>query len=323
MTADRSDDRREGVSAADRVPPGEAFALLGNETRVEILRALWKMHEPNSIDGGRVPFSDLFELVGIEDSGNFTYHLEKLCEHFVRQTDEGYELTRPGFTIAQTVIGGSVHQAPTLDMAEVDAACPLCGSPIAVSYDQRKDTMVIRCTDCAGNWNRAWPEGTIFAFSMPPAGLRNRTPDEAFRAMLTWRVHRIETMVGGVCPVCAGTVDRSFTVCSREHRDDLGVCPSCGNHFRTVVTHVCTVCKERLRIPVAGEVLFHPAVIAFFYEHGIEHRIGTWDAIARAHEYEQTILSTDPLRLQVSLPCGPDEVHVTLDDELTVVDVST
>lgn len=321
MTDGGSDESPGGARAVDRVPPGEAFALLGNETRIEILRALWETHDPDEADSG-VPFSVLFDQIDMEDTGNFTYHLEKLCEHFVQQTDTGYELTRAGFTVVQTVIAGSVHQAPALDEAEVDALCPLCGSEIAVST-RTKDTIVIRCTQCPGHWTENWPQGTIFAFDMPPAGLRNRTPDEVFRGTLSWRTHRIETMVAGVCPVCAGTVDRSLTLCEDHHPEaDDGVCTACGKRFQTVVTHVCTVCKEKLRIPIAGEVLFHPAVIAFFYDRGIEHRIGSWDAIARAHDYEHTILSTDPLRLLVTFPLGEDEIRVTLDEELTVVDVS-
>lgn len=322
MSGGGSDDSSGGGRAVDRVPPGEAFALLGNETRIEILRALWETHDPNEPDSA-VPFSVLFDQIDIADTGNFTYHLEKLCEHFVRQTDAGYQLTRAGFTVVQTVTAGSVHQAPTLAAAEVDAVCPLCESEIAVSTNRAKDTVVIRCTQCPGHWNENWPQGTIFAFDMPPAGLRNRTPDDVFRAILTWRTHQIETMVAGVCPVCAGTVDRSFTLCEDHHPDsDDGVCAACGKRFQTVVTHICTVCKEKLRIPIAGEVLFHPAVISFFYDRGIEHWIGSWDAIARAHEYDHTVLSTEPLRLLVTFPLNEDEIHITLDEELNVVDVN-
>lgn len=320
MTAGGLDDSG-GDSATGGVPPGEAFALLGNETRIEILQALWVSHDPNAADNG-VPFSELHERVDMVDTGNFTYHLEKLGEHFVRKTETGYELTRAGFTVVQTVIAGSVHRTPTFDVAKVDAVCQLCGGDIAVSYHRSTDTVVIRCTECPGHWGESWPSGTIFAFDMPPAGLRDRSPDEVFRTILTWRSHRIETMVAGVCPVCAGTVDRSVGPCRDHDVEEGSPCQACGKRFQTVVSHVCTVCKEMIRLPIAGEVLFHPAVIAFFYDHGIEHRIGTWDAIARAHGYEHTILSTEPLRLQVTFPCGEDELRITLDEDLTVLDVS-
>ena len=82
----------EGVSAQ------EAFGLLGNETRVDVLRGLW------GVDGGDLPtgsdgvlsFSELQRRVGVGNSGQFTYHLSQLVPHFVRETDEGYRLSRAG-----------------------------------------------------------------------------------------------------------------------------------------------------------------------------------------------------------------------------------
>lgn len=311
----------EVASDTQNVPPNEAFALLGNETRIDILQTLWEAHEPYEADAG-ISFSTLYELVDINDTGNFDYHLKKLSGHFIRQTDTGYELTKAGSAVVQTVIAGTVHKTPTFDMAEVDAVCPRCDGPIAISYDRERDVMVIQCTECPGNWHQNWPRGTIFAFDMPPAGLRNRTPNEAFQAMLSWRLHRIETMVDEVCPVCAGKVETSYKLCEEHDPSEDGICTACRNRFQTVVTHICTVCKEKLRIPLLGEVLFHPAVTAFFYNRGIEHKIGDWDAIAQAHGYNQTILSTDPLRLQVTISIDEDDLRITLDEDLTTVDVS-
>lgn len=323
MPDPNSDESPRGVvSDSQSVPPDEAFALLGDETRIDILQALWETHEPYEADSG-IAYSDLYELVDIDDTGNFTYHLEKLIGHFIRQTDTGYELTKAGFAIVQTVIAGSVHQTPTFDMAEVDAVCPQCEGQIAVSYDRERDAMIIRCTQCPGNWLKNCPPGTIFAFDMPPAGLRNRTPDDAFQAMLSWRLHRIETMIDGVCPVCAGTVDLTYTVCRDHDVGDDHICPDCENRFQSVIRYICSVCKESLRIPLLGVVLFHPAVTSFFYNRGIDHRIGEWDAIVRAHGYDQSVLSTDPLRIRVTVCVDEDDLQLTLNEDLAVISVST
>jgi len=55
--------------------PDEAFALLANDTRVGILRALWADFESGK-RGNALPYSELFGRVEIADSGNFSYHLE-------------------------------------------------------------------------------------------------------------------------------------------------------------------------------------------------------------------------------------------------------
>lgn len=77
-----------------RLSPDEAFALLGNETRIEILRTLWEAYDPYTADN-EVPFSDRYDRVSIDDSGNFTSRLGQLVDHFVSETDDGDELARP------------------------------------------------------------------------------------------------------------------------------------------------------------------------------------------------------------------------------------
>ncbi|MCH7660071.1 MAG: helix-turn-helix transcriptional regulator [Euryarchaeota archaeon] len=81
---------------SEEIPPEEAFALLGNETRVAIIRELGTADDPRS-------FSDLHAAVGVRDSGGFNYHLQKLVGSFVRRTDEGYELSGAGERIHESV----------------------------------------------------------------------------------------------------------------------------------------------------------------------------------------------------------------------------
>jgi hypothetical protein len=76
--------------------PGEAFSALGNDIRVAILQTLW--------DAGEVvPYSELKASIGIDDSGRFNYHLEKLLGHFVERTERGYRLRAPGEQAVQAI----------------------------------------------------------------------------------------------------------------------------------------------------------------------------------------------------------------------------
>ncbi|QRV14078.1 helix-turn-helix transcriptional regulator [Haloterrigena salifodinae] len=54
------------------VDPEEAFRLLGHEIRVQILLALWRASDH------ALGFSELYDAVDVDDSGQFTYHLSKL-----------------------------------------------------------------------------------------------------------------------------------------------------------------------------------------------------------------------------------------------------
>jgi hypothetical protein len=107
--------------------PDEAFAALGNETRMEILRTLGDADEP-------LTFSELRDRVGMADSGQFNYHLGKLGEHFVGGTEDGYRLQRAGKRVVEAVLSGAVTGAPVVEPTETDDACLYCGAPTTVSY---------------------------------------------------------------------------------------------------------------------------------------------------------------------------------------------
>jgi DNA-binding transcriptional ArsR family regulator len=107
--------------------PAEAFELLGDETRLAILRALADADEP-------LTFTRLRERCGVADSGRFSYHLRRLCEYFVHETTDGYELEPAGDRViaATGKTGGAAEDhgadadGPDANPAGTDE-CPVCG----------------------------------------------------------------------------------------------------------------------------------------------------------------------------------------------------
>lgn len=98
-TTDRSSSHRKddntasherNIDESEALPPDRALSILGNETRIAILRVL------GSADEEVVPFSTLRKRVGIEDSGQFNYHLNQLAGHYIRHTPDGYALCQAG-----------------------------------------------------------------------------------------------------------------------------------------------------------------------------------------------------------------------------------
>ncbi|WP_438267488.1 DUF7347 domain-containing protein [Haladaptatus halobius] len=74
-------------------------------------------------------FSELRERVGIRDTGRFNYHLSKLRERFVRETDDGYDLGHAG----ERVILAASDVDPEIARARAEApestadeVCPVC-----------------------------------------------------------------------------------------------------------------------------------------------------------------------------------------------------
>ncbi|ELZ27702.1 hypothetical protein C475_07270 [Halosimplex carlsbadense 2-9-1] len=99
--------------------PAEAFDVLGDETRLSILRALADAEEPLS-------FTRLRERCGVADSGRFSYHLRRLCEYFVRETEGGYELGHAGGRVIAATGDPTGTQSESSDGAESEV-CPVCG----------------------------------------------------------------------------------------------------------------------------------------------------------------------------------------------------
>ena len=116
----------------------DAFELLAEETRADVLRAL-AAHQRDHPRDPTLSFSDLRERAGVADSGNFNYHLGKLEGRFVRNADDdggsGYALTPRGVRLAALAVAG--FEDPSFGDAEpLGADCPACGEPLAVAYEE-------------------------------------------------------------------------------------------------------------------------------------------------------------------------------------------
>jgi DNA-binding transcriptional ArsR family regulator len=301
--------------------PDEAFSALGNETRIEILRALGDAGDP-------LAFSALHDRIEMRDSAQFNYHLDKLVGHFVEKTDAGYALSRAGERIVEAVLSGAVTEAPVLEPTEIDAACYRCGSPIVVRY--RESRLDVYCTGCRGTYGRSYrPDDTeldeeygfLGGLPMPPAGLRGRSAEELFRAAWTWGNLEILSLATGICPRCSAPVDHDVDVCE-DHDAGEELCADCGNRHAVYLLAACTNCV----FDTAGEAVLrlaaNTAFLDFVTDHGL-NPVAPDDiaAIDRVHgEFEEEVLSTDPFEARFTFGLEGSELTLVLDDDLNVVE---
>lgn len=306
---------RGGAAARD-----EAFQLLSDGTRLEILQALWEAYDPT--DPRPVRFSALRERLDIDDSGRLNYHLNKLTKHFVRRTNEGYELREAGIRIIRVVIAGTVVDEVTIDPIEIDVSCIFCDGPTELEY---VDGLLSHwCTNCTARCVSSYPAGLLSSEESPPAGLLNRTPDEVYRSHRVWLKHREASVMEGICPECSGPMPvESIRICDDHAPDpeDEKVCDGCGSVFWGMVYHVCDVCKFIWQLPTLLYPPTHPAVIAFYYDHGIEIDLASHEQRAHLLQYRERVVSKDPLRLETTVPIDGDELKIAFDDQMTVVEV--
>lgn len=301
--------------ATQTIPPDDAFARLGNEIRMEILQELGRATNPLS-------FSEVRERVGIGDSGQFNYHLGKLEGHFVRETDDGYELRQPGRRVIEAVLSGAVTETPALEPTQIDFGCRLCGAPVKVSYGEERVEMY--CTNCAGLYDetiQGMEEGTdlgwLGGLSLPPAGVYGRTAMELFRAASTWFHLELMAWANDICPRCSGTVEQSVSICE-DHAADDGICDACGHRHAAMITGRCANCIHEMRSLFPVHLLNTPELMSFLIERGYQPLSGGHDW---GWDWEEDIRSVDPFKAEFSLTINEDTLSLTVDDDLDVVQV--
>ena len=314
------------VSAGEAGPHAtEAFALLGDETRLAILLALWEQYDPHATDN-TVLFSELFERVEYDDPGSFSYHLQKLSGQFIRQHADrgGYELRVPGLRFIQAVIAGAGVGDASIELTEIDQACPFCDAPTAIQY---QDGLVVhRCTECEGVTSEEPGYGFLSAVPFDPAGLTDRTPGEiqATSRVAAWR--QTQFMFDGLCPACSSPV-HSWLECCTDHNSS-GICDRCGARFAVLARFKCRTCKNHNVSSPQALVLFHPAVISFYDDHRVETRFRADDveSVRRVFElmdsHDVELVAEDPPRAEVVVTHDSDEVTLTFDESASVVDVT-
>lgn len=306
----------------DRLSPDEAFATLGNEIRLDIIRVLWRAGAAYEYDDGSdatetVSYSELQTEIDIDDNGKFNYHLSKLSPHFIRRTDEGYRLSSAGKQIARTVI--AVSGAGSLEFSqELDKSCPLCGAAVAVTYEDQ--WLRVRCTECYGLFGDQAPTGTLFLTSYPAAGLTTRDSEQALAAGLYRCALDITYLMYGICRECAGQISSSVTACDAHEREGQP-CDTCGTPFPVWADMKCETCRFAKRLPV--EMFATGLVLATELTGNPELDIDS-PAIDGAIELLQnsveTDISTNPLRVSISIDVETTVFTLTLDDEMNLVE---
>ncbi|WP_458190191.1 winged helix-turn-helix domain-containing protein [Haladaptatus sp. NG-WS-4] len=278
----------------DCIAPAEAFSVIANETRLAILEALWESPKRP------VSFSELRKEVGMRDSAQFNYHLQKLTDHFVVQTDAGYDFRQAGKKVVSAILAGSFTEHPRLDPIELDETCADCGANLFAAYEDEQ--LAIQCPDCGKSHGR---------YPFPPGGLNDRTTDEIVDAF-NQRVRHLHCLAAdGVCHECNGKMTTNI-VHDTENRLGLDV----------RVHHHCEQCRHQLHSAVGLTLLDQSEVVTFHSDHGMDLCTKPYWALSWCVSDEYTtVLSDDPWRIRVRIPLDDEELRVVLDGDLDVVEM--
>lgn len=304
------------ATPADPFSPDDAFNVLGNETRLNILHTLAE-------DGDPVAFSELRERVGMRDSGQFNYHLNQLVGHFVAQSEDGYALRQPGERVVQAVLSGAVTDEPVIEPTEIDHVCPYCDGACEASYSHGR--VELYCTECTGLYGEKTREsvvaskyGYLGSITLPPAGVRDRTVDEVVQAATTWSHLELIAQSCDMCPRCSAMLSHSVDICE-GHDSTNGSCDQCGNRHGIHVESHCTNCFHLMRGIFGNYLVGTTELLAVVAGHGINP---ISDGIEWGAEWDEEILSTEPFEARFTTDIEDERVSITVGADLTVTDVS-
>jgi DNA-directed RNA polymerase subunit RPC12/RpoP len=295
-------DTREVPDAetAGGLSPGEVFSLLGNEARIDILRVLWEAR------GGPVGFSELRERVGMTDSGQFNYHLDKLRSHFVRKTEEGYVLRYAGSHVVAAILSGAYDHAGFDEPMPVGDDCQECGAGLVMTYENERAT--IDCPDCGDH---------VTSAELPSGVFEDRDPEAIPAVFDRWMQSQIRQVAAGFCMACDGKSVGSV----RPDGFEVDV-PGLDVDFDgPQVLYECRRCGDRVLASVGEALRDHPAVVAFFYEHGVDVLDAPSWCLDFLDDDATTVVSRDPLRVRLAVSHGGDSLSITVDGDVEVVEV--
>jgi len=277
----------------DCVPPADAFALVGEEMRLSILEALWRIETP-------ARFSDVREAVGVRDSAHFNYHLGKLLGSFVRKTDAGYELRTAGERVVQAILAGSFTEHPERDLA-IDDPCMRCGEPLAARYAD--EVLTIACPAC-GHGHGEYP--------FPPGGLHDRTDAEILQAF-DQRVRHLHCLAkDGVCPECNGRMETTIV-----RGDECCL----GTGLRA--DHTCLQCGHTRCSTIGLGLLDHSTVASFYAAHGRSlSDVPYWQLPWCVDDAAVTVLDEDPWRFRVDVTLDDETLRAVVDGGLDVLETT-
>lgn len=275
--------------------PEAAFALLGNELRMNILQALFEdPFTPQS-------FSTLREHVGERDSGKFNYHLGKLVGRFVRKTEDGYELTLAGWQIVGAILAGTYTESGTIEPIALDVPCPECDGAVQLTYEDERVT--VTCLDC---------DEQLSSAGVAPGVIEGYEREDVPMVFEQWMRALVDQAERGFCVSCSGRVVPEVLV-DGDH-------PQLGTIDEPRVIYTCQRCPEIVTMGVPSALLGHPAVIGFHYDHGIDLRtVPTWSLDWASND--PTVESRDPLRVCVDVTLDGDTLELVVDEDLAVCEI--
>lgn len=114
-----------------------------------------------------------------------------------------------------------------------------------------------------------------------------------------------------------------MTVCE-DHDVSEGVCDCCDRRYAVLFEIECSTCHYKATGIPNLCLLAETDLLAFLTDHGLNPPVPETreDAPGALANYEEEVLSLDPLRVDLTFTIDDDSITLTIDEDLSVVDVT-
>lgn len=277
--------------------PGDAFSILGDETRLEILLAL--------ADGGpseALSFSELRKRVGVEDSGRFNYHLDKLSDGFIEKKDGEYAIRSSGLAVVSAVYAGTYGEDAGEHTAESSWECPECGRPLHIQYE--KDQFFLKCEE----------HDVMLGYPTPPGAYSGRSLGELAEVVAKRSITGMDLARQGICPRCLGqtTVDYPVDLDESDEESDF-------IHFTDVS---CSRCWYGLTPPLRVLIAGVPSVRSLYSEHGYDTGAIVFGSESTSNPdiCQVDLFETEPVSARATITLDGESLVLELDEDCLIRD---
>jgi DNA-binding transcriptional ArsR family regulator len=264
----------------------EAFELLGDPTRLDLIRVL-----ATARGEGSLSYAELMDAVGAEDSGRFNYHLDRLVGSYVRKTEGGYVPTASATALYRTMLAYRPTADPERTTFGRAGTCQECGGELTARGHNGYLNVV--CRDC---------ETTAFGYVLPTGAMADRSDTAVLRAVETVFLAHLDVIAAGICPFCWSSVTTRLEV---DHGTDPPpawvVCDTCEFGVTSDPGPLLERSPEVRAVDAAG----HDPSAEWLWERP------PWTA---------TVRGRNPVRV-VFRPPAEDSPRVVVDGQLHVLDV--
>ncbi|ELZ18387.1 hypothetical protein C478_01985 [Natrinema thermotolerans DSM 11552] len=190
----------------------------------------------------------------------------------------------------------------TMNTRSVNGSCGRCDGELVGAYEDQ--VLTIKCNAC---------DSLLYHLAFPPTEVAHRDPDGVFEAFEKRTRAQLWLVANGICRWCVGPTSFELVDAETDLEEDAELAHD------VFVKHVCDRCGSYILTTVGEILLFHPAVIAFYHNNGIDILDRPlWEVDVCVDPEAVSVRSTGPWSLTVELSCGDATRRLELDESLEI-----